>query len=87
MRLFTEAELLTYETDLMKHLADNKALVCKRPVLRGTPTPGNADADLVAVLEPTGELADCGKELEGTAFTYPARTSFTTEPHVLVSLT
>lgn len=61
-RVFSDAEIAAYETGLLARVAVNKSLVCKRPVLRGTPTTGPADADIIAFTEPSGALADCLRE-------------------------
>jgi hypothetical protein len=62
VRVFTDAELAAYETGLLARVAENTKLVCKRPLLRGTPTPGPADEALVAFTEPSGALADCSRD-------------------------
>lgn len=64
VRLFTDAELSAYETGLLGRVAGNATLVCKRPVLRGTPAAGPADADIVAIVEPSGALADCFRDTQ-----------------------
>lgn len=50
--LVPAAELARLEAELLDRLAADRSRVCARPVLRGTPLPGPADADALAVVQP-----------------------------------
>jgi len=49
--LITREEVAALEADLMAKVKENQERRCLRPVLRGKPLPGNADADIVAVAQ------------------------------------
>jgi hypothetical protein len=65
LRLFTEAEITELETALMKRLDENAKRTCPRPVLHGTPVPGPATPDMIALAEPTRELYACNSRITG----------------------
>jgi hypothetical protein len=55
------AETAAMEADLMKRVEANRTKQCPRPVLRGQALPGNADADVLALVDAAGPLASCHK--------------------------
>ena len=69
-RLYTDAEVARERAELASELDANAKRACKRPVLVGTPTPGPATTDIMAVVEPTaGPLVDCATRLDKLAAT------------------
>lgn len=67
VRLVTEEEIASLQAQLMTRLEANARRTCPRPILRGAPAAGPAQADLLAITEPTGELARCATDLAGLA--------------------
>lgn len=63
VRVWTDAELAELEASLGKRIDENNKRSCVRPVLRGTPTPGSAGPDIVALAGTTGAVATCLRDV------------------------
>ena len=58
-RLVSKEEIKVLEKKLLAEVAQIKGKKCPRPVLRGKPVAGSADADIVALVEGSEDLAGC----------------------------
>ncbi len=65
VRLFSETEITAWEDALLKRFAVSAVRTCNAPHVLDPIAPGPLGPDLVALVEPTGELATCAKRMAG----------------------